>query len=202
MGSPVDPALDDPLAFGRVYDEHAAIVYRTAFGVLGDRQAAEDVTQEVFLRLWRHPDGYDARRGSLSGYLRMMGRSRAVDAWRTGAAAGRATRRLEAQAAAALPPEDPAAGADRALVAPVMRTAVGSLPDEQREAVVLAYWGGLSASEIAGRSDVPLGTVKSRLRLALRRLREDGNWEGHGRRAGEAAERREPTPAPLVASPA
>src|SRR5918998_1521684 len=86
--------LSDPAAFGRAYDEHSRGVYSAAFRILGNAAQAQDVVQDVFLRVWRRPGSFDARRGELGSYLRLMARSRALDVWREGQAAGRASDRL------------------------------------------------------------------------------------------------------------
>ncbi len=166
--------LSDPSAFARVYDDHSAGVYRAAYGITRDATTAQDVTQDVFLRLWRRPHAFNAERGEIGSYLRLMVRSRALDLWREGQSAGRATDRLKVVAAAEGDTADEAPPAllgrdeDRRAV----REALQGLPGVQREALVLAYWGGLTASEIARRSGVPLGTAKSRIRLGLSRLRD------------------------------
>ncbi|HYF25755.1 MAG TPA: sigma-70 family RNA polymerase sigma factor [Baekduia sp.] len=167
--------LTDPLTFSAIYDEHAPGVYATAMRVLGDAARAEDVTQDVFLRLWRSPRRFDERRGGLGPYLRLMARSRAVDVWREGQAHGRARQRLEHVVERAEPrsderPDQVAEDRDRDRA---VRSAVRALPESQREAVTLAYWGGLTAEEIARRAGVPLGTAKSRVRLGLGKLRAD-----------------------------
>ena len=82
--------LSDPRDFERAYDEHGRSVYAAALRILGSPAQAQDVTQDVFLRLWRKPESFDARRGGLGPYLRLMARSRALDLWREGQAAGRA----------------------------------------------------------------------------------------------------------------
>lgn len=167
--------LSDPQTFGRVYDEQAPGVYATAYRILADGARAQDVVQDVFLRLWRRPTSFDARRGELGSYLRLMARSRALDLWRETQAAGRASDRLKIVVAGddGRPEERPSdaaeIGADRSAV----RAALGRLPEAQREALVLAYWGGLTADEIARRSAVPLGTAKSRIRLGLAKLRSE-----------------------------
>jgi RNA polymerase sigma-70 factor (ECF subfamily) len=167
--------LKDPSTFARAYDEHSRTVYATAYRVLGDATLAQDVVQDVFLRVWRRPGAFDARRGSLATYLRLMARSRAVDVWREHQAAGRATDRMKAQVEVADPHVEtlPAGAAQLADVSATVRAAVHELPQAQREAVVLAYWGGLTAEQIAKRMEIPLGTAKSRLRLALAKLRLD-----------------------------
>src|SRR4051812_42953701 len=142
--------LSDPADFGRVYDEHHRSVYAAAFRVLGNGAQAQDVVQDVFLRVWRRPRTFDATRGELGSYLRLMARSRALDLWREGQAAGRASDRLKIVVAdAPLPVEGrPDAEAERDEAAAVVRAALRRLPAAQREALVLAYWGGLSTDEI------------------------------------------------------
>jgi RNA polymerase sigma-70 factor, ECF subfamily len=171
MESRVD--LSDADAFERVYDEHARGVFRAAYRILNSAAQAQDVVQDVFLKLWREPWKFDARRGELGSYLRLMARSRALDTWREGQAAGRASDRLKLSVARdeGRADEHPAVAAEREGEWRTVRDALRGLPAEQREAVVLAYWGGLTADQIAQRSSVPLGTAKSRIRLGLARLR-------------------------------
>jgi RNA polymerase sigma-70 factor, ECF subfamily len=165
--------LSDPTVFARAYDEHSRGVYAAAMRILGNPAQAQDVAQDVFLRLWRNPKRFDRRRGELGAYLRLMARSRALDLWREGQAAGRAGDRLKLVVAGqeARVEERPAAMAEREDERRAVRDALSSLPESQREAVVLAYWGGLTADEIARRADVPLGTAKSRIRLGLAKVR-------------------------------
>ena len=139
-------------------------MYGAAFRVLGDAGLAQDAVQDVFLRIWRRPGAFDPSRGELGSYLRMMARSRALDLWREGQVRLRAADKLEPETVC----EDrhPVEHAD-------VRAAVRQLPPAQREALVLAYWGGMTASQIADRAEIPLGTAKSRLRLGLARLREE-----------------------------
>jgi RNA polymerase sigma-70 factor (ECF subfamily) len=167
--------LSDPATFQRVFAEHERGVYAAAFRILGNGAQAQDVVQDVFLRLWRRPRSFDERRGALGSYLRLMARSRALDVWREAQAAGRASDRLKLVVA----DEDlrvevaPEPAAELAETRGVLGDALGRLPDAQREALLLAYWGGLTADEIAQRSAVPLGTAKSRLRLGLSKLRDE-----------------------------
>src|SRR3954452_817325 len=165
--------LTDPRTFARIYDEHHRGVHAAAYRILGNAAQAQDVAQDVFLRVWRTPQKFDARRGELGSYLRLMARSRALDAWREGQAAGRASDRLKLDVALddGRPDERPAVAAEREGDWRALRDALRGLPAVQREAVVLAYWGGLTAGQIARRSNVPLGTAKSRIRLGLARLR-------------------------------
>jgi RNA polymerase sigma-70 factor (ECF subfamily) len=161
-------------AFERAYDEHARGVFSVACRVLGNETQAQDVVQDVFLGLWRDPSRFDERRGPLGHYLRMVARSRALDIWREAQVAGRARDRMLILAEADEGPVDgrPAIAAERHVGSVVVRRALMRLPDVQREAIVLAYWGGLTAEEIAESSGTPLGTVKSRIRLGVLKLRE------------------------------
>jgi RNA polymerase sigma-70 factor (ECF subfamily) len=167
--------LRDPTTFARVFAEHERGVYAAAFRILGNGAQAQDVVQDVFLRLWNRPRTFDERRGAIGPYLRLMARSRALDLWREAQAGGRASDRLKLVVA----DEDlgveaqPGPAAERADARVVVQEALRRLPDAQREALVLAYWGGLTADEIARRSAVPLGTAKSRIRLGLSRLRAE-----------------------------
>jgi RNA polymerase sigma-70 factor (ECF subfamily) len=173
MTSKID--LRDPAGFEQAYDDHSRGVYAAAFRVLGNGAQAEDVVQDVFLKLWRRPHAFDVSRGELGSYLRMMARSRALDLWREAQAAGRATDRMKLVVADEewRVDERPAAMAERREEGEIVRAALGRLPLRQREALVLAYWGGLTADEVARRIEVPLGTAKSRIRLALEKLRVD-----------------------------
>ena len=163
--------------FEEVYRRHWRGVFGAAYRVLGRVAEADDVAQEVFTRHWRDPRRYDARRGELGSYLRLMARSRALDLWRREHAAQRARDRLALLSVSEeVPTADrplEAAG-QRGLRAPI-REAMRKLPELQREALVLAYWGGLTADEIARHAGVPLGTAKSRIRMGLDRLRDDAD---------------------------
>jgi RNA polymerase sigma-70 factor (ECF subfamily) len=167
--------LSEPTTFARVYDEHAAGVYGAAYRILGNAAQSQDVAQDVFLRLWRNPKRFDAGRGELGSYLRLMARSRALDLWREGQAAGRASDRLKLVVAQdeSRVEDRPAIATERDEDRAAVRLALGKLPPAQREALVLAYWGGLTADQIARRAGVPLGTAKSRIRLGLAKLRAE-----------------------------
>ena len=172
---PVAPNLTDPEAFRQAFEDHHRGVYAVAFRVLGNGAQAQDVVQDVFMRVWRRPATFDARRGELGSYLRLVARSRALDLWRETQAAGRATDRMKVVVAGAegRPDELPGEAAEHEATRSQVRDALRGLPDVQREAIVLAYWGGLTADEIARRSAVPLGTAKSRIRLGLEKLRAE-----------------------------
>jgi len=163
--------LRDPEAYQAVYSAHARRVYANAYRILRDAPKSEDIVQDVFLRLWLHPDRFDERRGEIGSYLALMARSRALDIARSEAAAARAGERLttavEADPPHAERPDDRAEARERSST---VRAAVARLPQLQREAVALAFWAGLPAREIAERTGVPLGTARSRLRLGLEKL--------------------------------
>jgi RNA polymerase sigma-70 factor (ECF subfamily) len=150
-------------------------VYAAAYAILKDPVRAQDVVQDVFLSHWRRRDAYDPARGSLGSYLKLKARSRALDLWREGEVATRATERLRVLARddTIRVDERPAAASERRQLRRMVQRALMRLPDSQREAIVMAYWGELTADQIAERLDAPLGTVKSRIRLGLIRLRDE-----------------------------
>jgi RNA polymerase sigma-70 factor, ECF subfamily len=164
--------VPDHAAFAALYRQHAPSVYAAALRVIGRPSDAEDVTQEVFTRHWRDPARFDPRRGEIGSYLRLMARSRALDLWRHEQAAGRARDRLRLVSRDDEGSADrPAAIAERDERRRAVRNALRDLPHEQREALVLSYWGSLGPDEIARRSGVPFGTARSRMRLGLEKLR-------------------------------
>jgi RNA polymerase sigma-70 factor (ECF subfamily) len=163
--------LQDPEVFQQAYAQHRRGVYATAYRVLGNTAQAQDVVQDVFLRIWRKPRSFDSRRGELGAYLRLMARSRALDIWREAQAGHRAGDRLRRLTQEfAMPVGDAAV---RGEIGGAVRAALDGLPAAQREALVLAYWGGLTADEIARHVQIPLGTAKSRIRLGLQRMRNE-----------------------------
>jgi RNA polymerase sigma-70 factor (ECF subfamily) len=167
--------LRDPAAYRQAYADHHRGVYTAAFRVLGDAAQAQDVVQDVFLRLWRRPEAFDPARGEIGSYLRLIARSRALDLWRESQVRVRASDRLKLVTG----PEEwrveehPGVLSERDHDRAEVREALAKLPQAQREALVLAYWGGLTAEQIARRAHVPLGTAKSRIRLGLARLRDE-----------------------------
>jgi RNA polymerase sigma-70 factor (ECF subfamily) len=167
--------------FDRIYYEHSKLVYRAAYAVLANAAQAQDVVQDVFMRLWRRPADFDVSRGTLANYLRLMARSRALDMWREAQVAGRARDRLKVLALRdeGRPDDRPALAVELRRDRAIVLTALARIPAVQRQAIVMAYWGGLTADEIAARCGLPVGTVKSRIRLGLMKLRE--------RTAGELA---------------
>ena len=160
------------LNFEAAYREHRGAMFAAAQRVLRDAAAAEDVVQDVFMHLWRNPGAYDPRRGSLATYLTLMARSRAVDRWRSRGARDAAVERSAAESrvlgSQSESADEPALRRERSRT---LMGALGTLPDDQREAVLLAFGRGLTANEIAVAARVPLGTAKSRIRLGLQKAR-------------------------------
>jgi RNA polymerase sigma-70 factor (ECF subfamily) len=165
-------ARGDGAALSTLYDRHATAVYSLALRVLRDPLDAEEVVQEVFAQSWRQADRYDPSRATVAGWLMMQAKSRAIDRLR-----GRRARPDATAAPGHAMPDmpDPAAGPDLSAVqaeeARRMREALRSLPALQRTAIELAYYDGLTHSEIAERLAQPLGTVKTRIRQGLLTLR-------------------------------
>jgi len=161
--------------FDNLYREHARAVYASALAVLRDPGRAEDVTQEVFLKLWRNPGRFDPSRGALGPYLRLMARSRALDIWRSERSAERAVERAGILAGHDEAPEHerPDAAAEHDSDRLRMISALRRLPAPQAEALFLRYFADLGAAEIADRVDVPIGTAKGRIRIGLEKLRAE-----------------------------
>jgi RNA polymerase sigma-70 factor (ECF subfamily) len=162
-------AAGDDFALAEVFDRFAPSVYRAALVVLRNETAAQDIVQEVFVELWRHPGRYDAALGTFPGYLVMIARRRAVDVVRS------EVRRMvredrSCRAAAAESSPSPSEEVMASHVAAAVRAAVRLLPDSQRRIVELAYFGGLTFKEAAEVAGIPEGTAKSRVRLALAKL--------------------------------
>jgi RNA polymerase sigma factor (sigma-70 family) len=159
----------DDAALATVYDQYGALVHGVALRLVGSDTAA-DICQEVFVSLWNHPDRWDSDRGNLRTFLAMIARRRAIDHLR---GTGRRTaneQRAHRSAPAVVPNVDEAA---LALVAgDGVRRALAALPDPQRRAIELAYFGGLTFRQVAEATGSSEGTAKSRIRLGLRRLSE------------------------------
>jgi RNA polymerase sigma-70 factor (ECF subfamily) len=163
-------ATGDQAAMADLYDQTSQMVYGLALRILGDAAAAEDVMVEVYAQLWRQAIGYDAQRGSPSAWLLTMTRSRAIDA-RRARGRDRATEPLEAAAEVSSDSPGPEAVSVAAERHRFVQGALAQLSDELRQLIELAYFGGLSHSEIAARLNQPLGTVKTRIRSAMSQLR-------------------------------
>jgi RNA polymerase sigma-70 factor, ECF subfamily len=169
-------------AFEVVYARHATAAFSLAYRITASRPVAEEVVQDAFVNLWRTGVRYDPTRGSVRTFLLGIVQRRAIDALRRDRrhSSRRATAEgLEEWLASGERTTDAQAADDEQ--AAVVREALGELPEEQRRAVELAYFGGLSHSEIAEATAAPIGTVKGRLRLALHRLRDQLSSLAEGR---------------------
>jgi len=161
-------ARGDEAALGEVYDAFGRIAYGLALRIIRDERLAEDAVQEAFLAVWRQAASFDAARASARTWVLTLVHRRAVDL----------VRREERRRADVLEPETEPSGGSAADDAELrsrrmqIQGALAQLPDDQRRPIELAYYGGLSQSELAERLDVPLGTVKSRMFAGLKRLGE------------------------------
>ena len=162
----------DPEAFEVLYDRHGGAAYSLAYRIVGERAAAEEVTQEAFISVWRSGARFDATRGSVRSWLLSVVRNRAIDFLRS--KAGKAPKLdfddeaiLEQRQAPEMTEEE----ALRRETASELRGALGRLPGEQSKVIELAYFGGFSHSEIAAILSLPMGTVKGRMRLGLEKIR-------------------------------
>lgn len=162
----------DPEAFEVLYDRHGGAAYSLAYRIVGDRAAAEEVTQEAFISVWRSGARFDATRGSVRSWLLSVVRNRAIDFLRS--RAGNAPKLTFDDDAALEQRHAPERTEDEALqreTAAELRGALGKLPGEQSKVIELAYFGGFSHSEIARILNLPMGTVKGRMRLGLEKIR-------------------------------
>lgn len=165
-------ARRDVAALEAVYNRYSRPVYSLARRLLRDDETTEEVVQEVFMRLWTRADEFDSKRGRLLPWLLTITHHRAIDELRRRRARGQHDDIDIALATAEAPDGDPAHEAARAETRETVRLALQHLPVAQRHPIELAYFGGLSQPEIAAMLEEPLGTVKTRMRLALQKLRE------------------------------
>ena len=163
-------AAKDEAALAQLYDRYRVILFGLLMRILNNREEAEDVLQEVFLQVWRKAADFDENRGRPFTWLVTLGRSRGIDRLRTLAA-----RERVAEAGAREPSEeisDAATDAFKSEQRGLVTDALAKLPDEQKRPLMLAYFDGLTQSEIAANLGAPLGTVKTRMRTGMMRLRE------------------------------
>jgi RNA polymerase sigma factor (sigma-70 family) len=165
----------DERALGEIYDQFAAFVNGLATKVTCYRHAAEEITQDVFLGIWEQPERFDPGRGTLRSWLGTLAHRRSVDFVRREEAR---RRREDRDANVFVPPPDIAEMATSMVIAERIRIAVDALPAEQREALTLAYFGGKTYRQVAEILEIPEGTAKSRLRLALHRIANTLEAEG------------------------
>jgi RNA polymerase sigma-70 factor (ECF subfamily) len=158
-------------ALAEAYRRHAGVAFALARRILNDRVLAEEVLQEVFLRLWNRPERFDAERGSLRSFLLAQTHGRSVDLLRS------ETSRKRREERDAREPVEPRDDIEREVVdltvAEQVKEVVAGLPGDERRAIELAYFGGHTYREVAVMLDTPEGTVKSRIRSGLRRMRHD-----------------------------
>ncbi len=166
----VRAAGGDQRAFAELYDATSSRVFGLVLRILVDRAQAEEVAQEVFLEAWRQAKRFDPTRGAAVSWLLQMAHARAVDRVRASQAQRDRDRRI-GERDLGVPVDDVSERAEISLDAARARQALEELPDAQREAIELAYFGGYTQSEIAERLGTPLGTVKTRLRDGMIRLR-------------------------------
>jgi len=165
---------EDVVAFSVVYDRYADLVFSATLRILANSHAAEDVTQDIFVRLWRRPEMFVAERGRFVSWLMSVARHRAVDEVRARGRRGRYEAPPESDALAYAVIDqgnDPAREAQAKDDRTAVRLALAGLPREQRMALELAYFGGLTQQEIAVQLGEPLGTIKTRIRLGMQKLR-------------------------------
>ena len=163
-------AAKDEAALAQLYDRYRVILFGLLMRILNNREEAEDVLQEVFLQVWRKAADFDESRGRPFTWLVTLGRSRGIDRLRTLASRERVAEAGAREAADEI--SDAAADALRSEQRGLVSDALAKLPDEQKRTIMLAYFDGLTQSEIATRLGAPLGTVKTRMRTGMLRLRE------------------------------
>jgi len=163
-------ARGDEASLARLYDQYRVILFGLLVRILNSREEAEDVLQEVFLQVWRRAGDYDEQRGKPFTWLVTLTRSRAIDRLRVLSARQRL--------ATSVAQDQPAEASDalketvRSEQKDIVRQALAELPEEQRRTLLLAYFEGLTQIEIAAKLNAPLGTVKTRMRSAMTKLRE------------------------------
>jgi RNA polymerase sigma-70 factor, ECF subfamily len=156
----------DQGAMADLYDRYSSIVYAVALRVLQDTGAAEDVLQDIFMQLWRNPGAFDSSRGNMAAWLAVITRNRAIDSLRR--------RRPENDIADVVVSVEPdlASDAERSRAMEKVRSALEAMSKDQRSALEMAYFEGLTHSEIAEKTGEPLGTIKTRIRAGLMSLRK------------------------------
>lgn len=168
-------AAGDDNALAELYDRHGRLAYSLAFGILSDGGEAEEAVADAFMQVWTSASGFDGARSSVAGWLTMIVRTRALDRLRSRRRRGALTDRVSVlegvDVARPSAPEDPAAGAERSELRARVAAALDLLPAAQKKVIELAFFAGLSHSEIAEELGEPLGTVKTRIRSGMEKLR-------------------------------
>ena len=162
---------EDSRAFAVLYDRHSRVAFSLAYRLMGERQAAEDLVQEVFLRVWRSTGSYRAERGSVRTWILSIVHHRGVDLLRSSASRRRTQDKVESSAETTQQ-SDAFSEAWRNSQRKQVRQALDTLPPEQLKILELAYFSGYTHVEISEVLDLPLGTVKGRMRLGLKKIKD------------------------------
>lgn len=162
----------DERALGVLYDRYIRLVYAVALRITGDRETAEEVVQDSFQAIWQSAGGYRPGVSQVSSWVLGIARHRAIDATRSKRERARSRERALDTTVPSGDDSSPEQEAGRSALRDAVREALGALPASQRQAVEMAYYGGLTRDEIARTTGEPLGTVKTRLRLGLTKLRD------------------------------
>ena len=166
----------EPKAFATLYDRHIRAAYCLAYRMMGEKQAAEDLAQEAFIKVWRRAGSYRAQKASVRTWILSIVHNRGIDQLRSHASRLRTQEKIEASAASSQPSEA-FAETWRNTQAEQVREALSTLPKEQLKILELAYFSGYTHVQIAELLGVPLGTVKGRMRLGLQKMRGLAVWE-------------------------
>jgi len=161
----------DAEAFATLYDRHSRAAFSLAYRMMGERQASEDLAQDAFLKVWRSASSYRAERGSVRTWILSIVHNRGIDQIRSQASRRRRQEEMEASAPRSQPSEA-FAETWRNSQREQVREALGTLPPEQLKILELAYFSGYTHMEISNLLDLPLGTVKGRMRLGLKKIRD------------------------------
>src|SRR5215208_600786 len=161
----------DAEAFATLYDRHSRAAFSLAYRMMGERQASEDLAQDAFLKVWRSASSYRAERGSVRTWILSIVHNRGIDQIRSQASRRRRQEEMEASAPRSQPSEA-FAETWRNSQREQVREALGTLPPEQLKILELAYFSGYTHMEISELLDLPLGTVKGRMRLGLKKIRD------------------------------
>lgn len=166
-------AARQPEALARLYDRHRTLIFALVLRILRDRAEAEEALADVFHQAWRQAEAFDARRGSVAAWLVTLGRTRALDRVRARARRASAEADMRQGSAPGAPAAStPGEAAENSLKRKRIREALATLAEGQRSALEMAYYEGLTHSEIAARLREPLGTVKTRIRQGMIALRD------------------------------
>ncbi len=160
----------EPKAFATLYDRHSQAAFSLAYRMMGEKQAAEDLAQEAFIKVWRRAGSYRAQKASVRTWILSIVHNRGIDQLRSHASRRRTQEKIEASAASSQPSEA-FAETWRNTQAEQVREALSTLPKEQLKILELAYFSGYTHVQIAELLNVPLGTVKGRMRLGLKKIR-------------------------------